>query len=108
MVADERLGPELAKEGVHHAYEIHPDEGGQAAEAAVSAAMDAPNSARRGRQVVLAASAGELGPVASEELVRGRSLGGDREQVCACSLLYKPVFDGEAVTATPDYKILVI
>lgn len=111
MVADERLGAELAEEGVHHPRQVDPDEGGQAAETAVGATMDAANSAMRwGSQQVLAAraGAGELGPVASEELVRGCFLGRDGEQVCSCSLLHQSVFNWEAVTIPPDYGWIIV
>ena len=108
VVADERLGAELAEEGVHHTCQIHPQEGGQAAEAAVGAAMDAADSSRWGRQETLAASVSELGPVASEDLVRGSFLRRNREQVCPCSLLHQFVFDWEAVATTPDYGRVLI
>lgn len=108
MFADERLGPELAEEGVHHPGQVDPEDSGQAAEAAVGAAVDAAHSARWGRQLMLAARAGELGPVTSEELVWRRFLGGNRQQVRSRSLLHEPVLNRETVAAPPDYRQVIV
>lgn len=93
------LRTKLAEEGVQSAGEVHPDESGQTAEAAVGAAMDATMVVTRCKRDSIIAS--ELCPVACEKLIRRRFLRGRREQISSCCLLHQSVLYRRSVTSCP-------